>query len=145
MLRLTNTQWITVLFLAMAVVTILGAGKSRWLASTAMAGKNNAQNTQTPEPITAESLTLTPTGFYPREFTHPKGRFILAVNNRTGQPELNLTLSRDTGNGWEKQKDAQVLRNQPDWNDIIDLVPGNYVITEASNPKWECRFTITPR
>lgn len=100
----------------------------------------------TPEPITAEVLTLTSAGFFPREFTHPKTRFILVVNNRTEEPEINLTLSRDKGNKVrEKQKDAKVLKKQPDWNDLLDLTPGDYVLSVDGHPKWECRITITAR
>lgn len=146
--RFNKIPQVATLFLMLVGIVILGAGKSGWLAFTATSGKNVAQQpsaTPTPEPITAESLTLTETGFFPREFTHRKGRFILAINDRTGLPEVNLTLSRDLGNNKrEKVRDAKVLRQQPDWNDLIDLNPGDYVITEANNPKWECRFTITP-
>lgn len=143
--------------IASLVILAIATGSPGWFRSgTAMEISNviflptqqkvEAAADPTPEPITAETLTLTPAGFFPREFKHPKGRFILVVNNRTGESEINLTLSRDKGNKvLEKQKDAKVLRRQPDWNDIVDLAPGDYVLTEASHPKWECRMTITAR
>ena len=147
--RLMSAQVIAALFLMMAVVILSNIGRINWLSSAAIASKSATQKpaeTPTPEPITAESLTLTETGFFPREFSHPKGRFILAINDRTGLPENNFILSRDVGNNKrEKVRDAKILRHQPDWNDLIDLTPGNYLITEASNPKWECRLTITPK
>ena len=146
-IRFNKIPQVATLFLMLVGIVILGAGKSGWLAFTATSGKNVAQQpsaTPTPEKITAESLTLTQTGFFPPEFSHPKGRFILAINDRTGLPENNFILSRDTGNNKrEKVKDVKVLRHQPDWNDVIDLNPGDYLITEANHPAWECRITIT--
>jgi hypothetical protein len=41
--------------------------------------------------------------------------------------------------------EVHVPREQQDWNDIMELEPGSYVLTEAEHPKWTCRITITPR
>ena len=101
---------------------------------------------ETTEPLIVEEITLRPTGFYPAKFSRPKGAFLLVVCNRTGLEEVNITLSRDAGNGVkEKTKEAKVHRKVLDWNDTVDLNPGTYLLTEASHPKWVCELTITPK
>ena len=141
---------IALCIVVMIAIATFGFGFRDWLSpktpTEVIQQQIRPEATTTPIPITVEPLTLTEEGFFPRAFSHPKGRFILAVNNRTRLDELNLVVSRDNGSqGREKQKDAKVLHQQPDWNDEFDLNPGDYVITEASNPKWECKITITSK
>ena len=88
-----------------------------------------------------ELVTLRPTGFEPAEITRPAGEFILMVENTTGQP-VNLRFSRGTG---ERLHDVRATREQPDWNELEDLQPGRYLLTEAGHPQWVCRVTVTPR
>ena len=152
--KLSRLHLIALLVVAMIGMATFGFGFRDWFSRSAPIAVTQQQigleaaaaDTPTPIPITVEPLTLTEQGFFPRTFSHPKGRFILVVNNRTRLDELNLTLSRDNGSkGREKQKDAKVPHHQPDWNDEFDLTPGDYVLTEASNPKWECQITITAK
>jgi hypothetical protein len=103
-------------------------------------------DTATPALLTVEQLTLRPTGFYPAALSRPKGKFLLVVNNRAGLEEVDLSLSREVGNNnREKVKGAKVHRKLLDWVNEADLQPGSYVVTEASNPNWVCRITITPQ
>lgn len=44
--------------------------------------------------LQAEIVTITPTGFEPSEITRPQGRFILAVDNRSGLNEVHLYFER---------------------------------------------------
>jgi len=89
--------------------------------------------------IETELLTLRPTGFEPTEITRPTGEFILMVENSSGQT-LNLHLSRMTGG---RLHEAKVTRDEPDWNELLDLHPGSYLVTEASHPEWTCYINIT--
>ena len=105
-----------------------------------------AQTKATPAPLIVEEITLRPTGFYPAKLSRPKGAFLLVVCNRTGKAEVNVELAREVGNGAkEKVKEAKIPRKVLDWNDTLDLNPGTYLLTEASNPKWVCELIITSK
>lgn len=92
--------------------------------------------------LEGEVITLTTNGFEPAEITRPRGRFILMVDNRSGVGDIDLQLNRQTG---ARLHTVHVPREQQDWNDVLDLEPGSYVLTEAEHPKWNCRITITPQ
>jgi hypothetical protein len=86
-------------------------------------------------------LTLRPTGFEPPEVTLPQGRYLLAVENRTGlAEEVDLRLQRENGNGLREKR---LGRGRPVWKEVVDLPPGRYAVTEAGHPEWVCRVTIT--
>jgi hypothetical protein len=91
--------------------------------------------------VETEVVTLRPTGFEPAEITRPAGEFILMVENATGHP-VSLSFSRETG---ERLHEVRATREQPDWNELEDLQPGRYLLTEADHPEWVCRVTITAR
>lgn len=91
--------------------------------------------------VETEVVTLRPTGFEPAEITRPAGEFILMVEDATGHP-VSLSFSRETG---ERLHEVRATREQPDWNELEDLQPGRYLLTEADHPEWVCRVTITAR
>jgi hypothetical protein len=88
--------------------------------------------------IESEVVTVTPRGFEPGAITRQQGRFILMVDNRSGS-ELNLRFTRETG---ESLHNVRSSRQEPDWNDVLDLRPGKYLLTEADHPSWVCVITI---
>ena len=88
----------------------------------------------------AELITVTPNGFEPLEINRPKGSFLLMVQNRSGLPDVAIQLNRKAG---PNLRALQLPREQPNWDDVIDLEPGRYVLTEADHPGWSCRITIT--
>jgi len=83
---------------------------------------------------------MRPRGFEPTEITRPAGRFILVVNNRSWLEEIELRLEREDGN---RVREVRRHKNKPDWRDVVDLPPGQYVLKEANHPDWACRITIT--
>jgi hypothetical protein len=96
--------------------------------------------------VESEVISLTQFGFEPKEITRPKGPFSLIVNNRIGLKEVNLRLDRDLGNGVkEKQKEKNVKNDVLDWQEFLDLNPGTYILSEASNPRLICTLTITSK
>ena len=52
---------------------------------------------------------------------------------------LSLQISR-VGGALTHQ--TQVRQGRPDLSDLIDLLPGEYVLREANHPEWICRITI---
>ncbi len=99
------------------------------------------QNKKVKRVVETELITLRPTGFEPAEITRPAGEFILMVENNSGKP-ISLRFARETG---ERLHEARVTREEPDWNELVDLRPGRYLLTEADHPKWKCRLTINAR
>ncbi len=89
-----------------------------------------------------ELVTVRPHGFVPAEITRPRGRFLLAVNDRSGLEEVDVRLFREAGG---VEREVKVNRKKPDWRELVNLPPGRYVLTEAAHPEWGCRITITPR
>lgn len=87
-------------------------------------------------------VTLRPQGFEPSAITRPEGRFVLAINNRSGLREISVTLDREFG---PRLRTIPMARKRRLFGEGIELPPGRYVLTEASHPKWVCNITVTPR
>lgn len=92
--------------------------------------------------IEAELITIYPQGFVPREIRRPPGKFLIAIDNRSGIQEIELRLDHETGN---RLRQVQVARKKVAWRDLVELPPGKYRLTEANHPDWVCRFEISPR
>ena len=88
----------------------------------------------------SELITITPHGFEPREITRPLGPFLLMVDNRSGVAATALALTSEAG---QRACEMRVPREEPNWSDVVNLLPGHYVLTEADHPRWSCRITIT--
>jgi hypothetical protein len=91
--------------------------------------------------LETEIVTVTRRGFEPTAITRSQGEFILMIENPNRQ-ELNFTLSRKNG---PNLHDVRASRDAPDWNELQDLQPGEYELTERSHPEWKCLITITSR
>ena len=87
-----------------------------------------------------EVITIRPTGFERTQITRPKGLFGIAVENRSGLTDVVLRLDQEDG---PRLRQAQLTRQNLNWKDQLDLVPGRYVLTEASHPDWICLITMT--
>jgi hypothetical protein len=87
----------------------------------------------------SEVITVTRRGFEPALITRPVGRFILMLDNRSGK-DLNFRLARDTG---QPLTEIASSRQELDWNDVLDVQPGTYVLTERNHPEWSCSIRIT--
>jgi hypothetical protein len=123
-------------------VTALAVRSRAARVSTTQAQEHAAQQSQAASPrLEAELVVLGPNGFEPVSVTRPAGQFLLAVDNRSGIGDASLRLDREAG---ERLREVRVPKATPDWNTVVDLTPGTYVLTEADHPSWSCRITITP-
>lgn len=102
---------------------------------------NFDQSQQNPDAPRVDVIAILPTGFKPAQYTRPKGRFILAVLNRSGLEEVALELYREAG---EKLREVRVPRSKLDWSEDFDLHPGRYILKEVNHPEWACEITVTP-
>lgn len=119
---------------------------SRPVAALASEGAAEPRISHAPPPggaqphIDIEVITIRPTGFERTEITRSKGLFGIAVENRSGLADIALRLDHEGG---PRLGQAQLSSRKLSWKLAINLPPGRYVMTEASNPAWVCHFTIT--
>jgi hypothetical protein len=99
-----------------------------------------SQGQKVPVRIQTELLTVRTIGVQPRQITRPKGPFYLLVENRSGLEEINLQITRITG---EQQHSVRIPKRKRMTPNLLDLTPGQYVLTELSHPDWLCAITIT--
>jgi len=126
-----------------AALSVTQAVRSRSAATVALNVGSQVQSAvPKPTPLQVELVTITPRGFEPAAITRPKGRFLLPVDNRSGLDEVTLRIDRVAG---DRLHEARVPRKELDWSEVVDLTPGQYLLTEASHPQWVCRFTIAER
>jgi hypothetical protein len=92
-------------------------------------------------PAEIELVTLRPAGFEPSEITRSKGPFVLFVEDRSGRGNSSLGLQRANG---ERLRTVSLQRNKSQWNDIIDLTPGTYILQDVNNSALRCQITILP-
>jgi hypothetical protein len=149
--KLTRLQ-----FIAFGLVVLFGLSTfafsfRNWIPATAIPKQQEISASQKVEAettifIPVEEITLRPTGFYPLKLSRPKGQFLLNVCNRAELTEANFTFVRVVGNGTkEKVINSKVHKSVLDWSSVLDLNPGTYLLTEDTNPKWSCEFTITAK
>jgi hypothetical protein len=91
-------------------------------------------------PIQAELITITATGFEPAELTRPKGKFLLAIDNRSGLDEVEFYFERETGG---RVNVPLSRRGKLAWREIVDLPAGTYILRATNDQSWRCRLTIT--
>lgn len=92
-------------------------------------------------PTEVELITLRPAGFEPSEIVRPKGAFVLFIDDRSGRENSSLVLQRVNS---ERLRAISLYRKKSEWNDVVDLSPGNYVLQDASNSDLRCQITILP-
>lgn len=122
-----------------SVIALAATGIAAWVG---LAKATVVQNQSNRDRIETELITIRPTGFEPTAISRVQGRFLLAVDNRSGLEEITLRLDRVAGN---RLRDVKVSRRKLDWREFVDLQPGRYVLSEAAHPEWTCTVTITAR
>ena len=97
---------------------------------------------QTQSRLEAERITLRPTGFEPAEIIRPAGRFLLAVNDRSGEASITLLLVRGSSDLVTEAR----IRERPrkhEWRQVVNLPAGRYELRAAGHPEWRCQITLT--
>lgn len=104
-----------------------------------LSGVCTAQTTTPPPQVRV--VVLRPHGFEPRAFTVPTGRVLLVVLNRTGIRQVKLRLGVL---GALPLRDVTLPVGRLAWREVVDLLPGSYVVSEADHPNWTCAVTVRP-
>jgi hypothetical protein len=84
-------------------------------------------------------VSATPEGFEPAVITRTKGPFYLLVRNHTGQQQATLRIDQ-VGGG--HVGDTVIAKDTINWDNLFDLAPGTYNLTEALHPDWLCRINV---
>lgn len=93
------------------------------------------------QPTEIELITLRPAGFEPAEITRPKGPFVLFIDDRSGRDNSSLVLQRSNGG---QLRAIGLQRRKTEWNDVVDLTPGTYILQDANISELRCQITILP-
>ena len=104
-------------------------------------GSFRSNSNSNSQPAEVELITLRPAGFEPAEITRPKGAFVLFVDDRSGRDNSSLVLQRVNG---ERLRTVSLQRKKSEWNDVIDLTPGTYILQDANNSELRCQIKILP-
>jgi hypothetical protein len=115
-----------------------------WLV-TATSNPASAQKATSPQATGAVTRTVLPSeviyltdhGIFPSRIEHVTGKFFLVVVNRTSTESLNLLMTDSHGNA-AADANPGVNRNHNFW---LNLTPGTYTVTEATNSNLQ--FTLT--
>jgi hypothetical protein len=104
-------------------------------ASTSVAATQNTPHEDEPQVI---SLEATPSDFEPAETIVHRGRFLILLQNRTGQRGLNFWLAREN-----QERLGESEPQKRDWKAQVQLGPGTYVIGETGHPEWQATIRVT--
>lgn len=132
----------------LTIVALITGVAAFALSVGARAGRTDAdpqaqqqqQQQQASERVEVEHVLLRENGFEPTQITRPAGRFLLAVDNRTGIDEVEFRLEREQG---ERLREVHLNRRGRGWREPISLSHGTYKLTEVNHPEWVCRLTIS--
>jgi hypothetical protein len=132
-------------FIAVVVISLVTfTARAWWNEAVFITKREGGDVRQMPatQRVEAELITLTPSGFEPSEINRTEGRFLLAVDNRSGIREITLRLERENGG---RLQEIRLPIGKLDWRHWVDLPPGRYILAEAGHSEWICSITITSR
>jgi hypothetical protein len=137
-MKLTNQIFTLPALLLFATLSVLAFGAKS--PTPEVLSTASAADFQGEQQSDVQLIDLTPRGFEPAEFTRAEGKFLLAVNNRSGVDGLSLQL---TTRG--RSVEARRLLKTKTWRKAVTLSPGEYLLSVEGHPEWLCRITIGSR
>src|SRR5260370_27141751 len=87
-------------------------------------------------------VLVRPNGMEPRQVQVPAGPLFLAAQNRSSARNLKLDLDVEKGN---RVREVALPAHKAVSEELYDLTPGTYLLTEANHPAWVCRIVVTPK
>ena len=134
-------------FIAVIAVTIPFIGRAENGPSSSrqnLATTSESKAKEEAAPISADdeprvvSLQVTPSGFEPAETVVPRGKFLILLQNRTGNRDLSFYLIREN-----QERLAQSEPQKRDWKAQLHLGPGTYIVGETNHPEWQSIIRVT--
>ena len=135
--RISSSAAMAAVIAALVIVVASLAGSAYMKTEVTPAPQRQKQ-----ERLETELITLQPSGFEPNEIRRPQGAFILGVDNRAGVEALELQFMRADGH---RLNALQTPKRKVSWREVVDLAPGQYLLSVANHPEWTCNVTILPR
>lgn len=143
---MNKTNFVITLLLAALGIMAASVGSQSWYRGDALlTGVQLTSGRDAPVLITqdqnveVEVITATAQGFEPTAITRPRGPFVLALHNRSGEEDLALRVYRVSG---EQVHEVRLRTGRRTQHQRLDLPAGEYLIAEADHPEWRCRLTI---
>jgi len=123
------------------ILTSLAIGIRVWFVKPQPADRHTSivANIPATQRLEVTVITIWPRGFHPVEITRPHAPFVLAIENRSG---LQVVWRLSNGAG-DRLKEVSMPREKKFQQELMDLPPGNYMLTEANHPDWVCHITVT--
>ena len=81
---------------------------------------------------------LGPSGFIPSEVNVNAGKYLLVLENRSGEKQLTFTLERENG-----ARMAESDKDRRDWKATVQLSNGSYILSEANHPEWRAVIRVS--
>jgi len=152
---MSRQRWTLLCLLLIALVGVGGlalvSARSENTAPIAETKANSITAAPTPQPALPRSLdpvqnirfTIYDAGILPREIKVKQGLVSIVIDDRTRKSE-GLAVEREVGNG--RLRVGQVKLFQDFWRgrDQVRLVPGTYVVFDASKPTNQARLIVAP-
>jgi hypothetical protein len=91
--------------------------------------------------VKTERIIVRPTGFDPSSITRRTGKFLLAVDNKSGLDELTLKITNEQG---EQLLYLPLSIERSKIRQTVTLPAGEYSLHEIHHPDWICRIRIMP-
>ena len=121
--------WQFVILISEMCLALLGAA-APGLSQSAAGGKT--------KPDSVAVIILHAYGFEPGTITRPAGKLLLMIHNRSGEPNVTLHVKDAAG---RPVHDVPVIKGRHDWQEVVDLPPGRYLLMEDGHSKWTCNIT----
>jgi hypothetical protein len=146
-MKLTNMLLPMLLILLLCLVTIVVLRPSQMSNLQPMTPQvvPAAVNQGTSErgPVRMIRFVLLDTGLYPRQMRVNQGLINLAVEDETGISE-GLVVERVVNSARERITTVRRMSNAKRGREVIQLTPGQYVVSDASKPNNQANLIVEP-
>ena len=115
---------------------------SAFMALVMLLGYSRAQQNPERTRVETELITIYPHGFEPGRIQRRPGPCFLAIDNKSGIRDLTVRLDRVGGN---RLKEGKLKKEKYHLREILDLTPGQYLLTEQVHRNWRCEIVVTPQ
>lgn len=119
---------VSILLVPIIATVVVVSAKSWSKPSSAIATSASVRKTPLARPLVlqadrlqSELITIRPTGFDPTEIRRAQGRFLLAVDNKSGLDEVTLQLTHEGGS---RVREVHLPPGQLKWREKLNLPPG---------------------